>query len=196
MVVIPPLANTQGIVVAEFIAIRTYTSKTDPGTLIAISNWVQNITYSGITFEALGPAINVGQQIRQLKNSQAETSLTLVGIDPAWVQIVLSGVSKGGSIQVWRGFFDSSYTLQNNTLYQRYSGIITNWTIQEVFNDTSQGRTNTLVISSSSLDSFLDGINGRFTNTQSWQSKGSSTDTSMNRVASLQNVYFNFGQKV
>ena len=196
MVIIPPLANTQGIVVAEFIAIRTYSSSTDPGTLIAISNWVQNITYGGITFEALGPAINVGQQIRQLKNSQAETSLTLVGIDPAWVQIVLSGVTKGGSIQVWRGFFDKTYALQNNTLYQRYSGIITNWTIQEVFNDTSQGRTNTLVISSSSLDSFLDGINGRFTNSQSWKSKGLSTDTSMDRVASLQNVYFNFGQKV
>ena len=196
MVVIPPLASTQGIVVAEFIALRTYTSKTDPGTLIAVSNWVQDIDYNGITFEALGPFINVGQQIRQLKNSQAETSLTLVGIDPAWVQTILSGVAKGGSIQVWRGFFDSNYALQNNTLYQRFSGIITSWTVQENFDDKSESRTCTLVISSAALDSFLDNVNGRFTNQQSWQMQGLGTDTSMDRVASLQNVYFNFGQKV
>ena len=196
MVIIPPLASTQGIVVAEFIALRTYTSKTDPGTLIAVSNWVQNLTYQGITFEALGPFINVGQQIRQLKNSQAETSLTLVGIDPAYLQLILSGVAKGGSLQVWRGFFDSSYALQNNTLYARYNGIVTGWTVQENFDDKSQSRTCTLVINSSSLDAFLDNVNGRFTNTQSWQSQGSATDTSMNRVSSLQNVYFNFGQKV
>ena len=196
MVIIPPLSSTQGIVVAEFIALRTYASKTDPGTLIAISNWVQPITYQGITFDALGPAINVGQQIRQLKNSQAETNLTLVGIDPAYVQLILSGIAKGGSLQVWRGFFNSTYTLQNNTLYQRYSGIVTNWTIQETFDDKSQSRTCTLVVSSASLDSFLDAINGRFTNSQSWKSQGSSTDTGMDRVASLQNVYFNFGQKV
>ena len=195
MIPIPPIATGQKIAVAEFISIRTFNSKTDPGTLIAVSNWVQNVTYAGVTYEALGPFISVGSQTRQLKNSQQETILSLVGIDPTWLQLILSGVTKGGLVNISRGFFDNSYVLQGNILYGRYAGIITAWNVQETFDEQGQVRTCSLTISSSSLDMLLDQKSGRFTNTQSWQSLGSQTDTSMNRVATLQNVYFNFGQK-
>ena len=195
MIPIPPLMSGQKIAVSEFISIRTFTSKVDPGTLIAVSNWVQNLTYGGITYEGLGPFINVGTQTRQLKNSQQETALSIVGIDPVWLQLILSGVTKGGLVNISRGFFDNNYVLQNNTLYGRYAGIINAWNVQEVFDDQSQVRTCTLTISSSSLDMLLDQRNGRFTNSKSWQAQGSPTDTSMNRVAQLQNVFFNFGQK-
>lgn len=195
MIPIPPASTGQKIAVAEFVALRSFTSKTDPGTLIAVSNWVQDVTYNGVTFESLGPFISVGTQTRQLRNSQQETTATLVGIDPAWLSLILSGVVKGGLINIYRGFFDTNYNLIGNVLYQRYAGVITAWSVQEVFDDQAKVRTNTLTISSSSLDMLLDNRNGRFTNQQSWQSKGSATDTAMSRVASLQNVYFNFGQK-
>lgn len=194
MIPIPPIATGQKIAVSEFITIRTFESKTDIGTLIAVSNWVQNLTLGGITYEGLGPFISVGSQTRQLKNSQVETVLSLVGIDPTWLQLILSGITKGGLVTIARGFFDSSYVLQNNTLYGRYAGVITGWNVQENFDDASQSRTCSLTISSSSLDMLLDQRNGRFTNTKSWQ-QGSPTDTSMNRVAALQNVFFSFGQK-
>lgn len=194
---IAPLNNTQNIRVCEFIRITYYTSSTDPGTTLAFSNFTQDYTdaTTGITYQGFGPWVNVSQQQRDLKASSADTTITAVGIDPAFLQIVQSGNIKGALVWISRGFFDSNYLLQGNILYRRFTGTCTGYDITENLASDKQSRIINLMINCSSFERVLDNKNGRFTNPSSWNNAYPS-DTSMRRVPQLQNVQFDFGKKV
>jgi hypothetical protein len=76
----------------------------------------------------------------------------------------------------------------------RYTGIITNYVIDENFGDMA----NTFVLSlhCSSFKRVLETrVAGRFTNKNSWQSFYPN-DKSMNNVAALANIRYDFGKKL
>lgn len=155
------------------------------------------ITVNGITFSNLGALLNVGDVQRDMRSTSDDMSITLTGIDPTNISLILSNDIKGSLVEVWRGFFDSNnqiITTPTTQFFKRYQGIINNVSITEDFNSEARTRIATCSISCSSMRRILENrLGGVKTNQSSWQFLYPG-DTSMDRVATIANTYFDFGK--
>jgi hypothetical protein len=123
-------------------------------------------------------------------------TITLTGLNPANISIILSATIKGSIVEIWRGFLDSNnqiITTPTTQFFKRYQGIVNNVSITEDYNIEARMRVATCSISCSSMRRILENrISGVKTNQKSWQDFYPS-DTSMNRVAEITATYFDFG---
>jgi hypothetical protein len=160
---------------------------------------------SGVTqaYTPLGGMVSISGHQRDLSVTSFDTVITLVGVDPSKIGLVLeignnpdnsqhSGL-KGSRIQIYRGFYDNNYNLIGSPQL-RYTGIVTSYTITE---DRQQNiDAFTIAIHCSSNKTVLENrIAGRYTNQSSWQNLNP-TDTSMNRVAAISKTTYPFGVKL
>ena len=179
---------------AEFI--RMIVGKTSP-TTYTFCNAAGPVTVSGITFSGLGSLLSLGDIQQDIKASSDDLMIALVGIDPANISLILSSDIKGSSVEVWRGFLDSDnqiITSPSTQFFKRYTGIISNVSITEDWNDQLRSRTATCSISCCSMRKVLDSrVAGMRTNQKSWQFVYGSSETSMNRVSLISNQFFDFG---
>ena len=93
-------------------------------------------------------------------------------------------------------FFDAStgtpLAIAGNPM-RRYTGLITNYSLQEDWNSVNRSSSNTIVMTcASKVDLLSNTYTGRRTNPESWK-KFNPTDVSMDRVPGLMNTSFNFG---
>jgi hypothetical protein len=105
--------------------------------------------------------------------------------------VALGTLIRGSKLEIIRGFYDNNYNLTSNA--QRFTGIVTNYQISE----ERQGQDDnfTITLNASSFKSVLENrIAGRKTNSESWK-EYNPTDTSMDRVPSLSDRQFSFGQE-
>ena len=155
------------------------------------------ITVNGITFANLGALLNVGDVQRDMRSTSDDMTIALTGIDPTNISLILSNDIKGSLVEVWRGFFDSNnqiITTPTTQFFKRYQGIINNVSITEDFNSEARTRIATCSISCSSMRRILENrLGGVKTNQSSWQFLYPG-DTSMDRVATIANTYFDFGK--
>lgn len=183
--------NSPHIKFAEFVRL------TLPTTTYTFCNAAADITVNGITFEGLGGYLGIGDIKRNIKATSNDLILSLVGIDPQYIALVLGQEIKGSAIEIWRGFLDDNnqiITTPTQQFFKRYQGIVNQMSIQEEFNTEARQRIATCVISSTSMRAVLDArIAGIKTNKQSWQTFYPN-DTSMNRVAIIASTYFDFGK--
>lgn len=146
----------------------------------------------GIEYTPLGGLLAVGAQQRSLRVTQADTSVQISGIDGNNIYAVLEsqGKIRGAKITITRGFFNPN-TLVLSNAYVRFTGIVTNYSIEE---DREGNNDNfTVTLDASSYKTILENqITGRKTNKTSWQFFDS-TDSSMNNVNSLAGFTFDFG---
>ena len=179
---------------AEFI--RMIVGKTSP-TTYTFCNAAGPVTVSGITFSGLGSLLSLGDIQQDIKASSDDLMIALVGIDPANISLILSSDIKGSSVEVWRGFLDSDnqiITSPSTQFFKRYTGIISNVSITEDWNDQLRSRTATCSISCCSMRKVLDSrVAGMRTNQKSWQFVYGASETSMNRVSLISNQFFDFG---
>ena len=179
---------------AEFI--RMIVGKTSP-TTYTFCNAAGPVTVSGITFSGLGSLLSLGDIQQDIKASSDDLMIALVGIDPANISVILSADIKGSSVEVWRGFLDSDnqiITSPSTQFFKRYTGIISNVSITEDWNDQLRSRTATCSISCCSMRKVLDSrVAGMRTNQKSWQFVYGASETSMNRVSLISNQFFDFG---
>lgn len=156
------------------------------------------VTVDGTTFNNLGSLMAVGDVQRDIKSTSDDMTISLTGLNPANVSIILSATIKGSIVEIWRGFLDSNnqiITSPTTQFFKRYQGIVNNVSITEDFNDELRTRIATCSISCSSMRRILENrISGVKTNQKSWQ-EFYPNDTSMNRVAEIQSTYFDFGKK-
>lgn len=166
------------------------------GTVYTFCNAAAPITVNGITFSNLGALLNVGDIQRDIKATSDDMTISLTGIDPANIGIILGNEIKGSLVEVWRGFFDSSnqiITTPTTQFFKRYQGIINSVSITEDFNIEARTRIATCSISCSSMRRVLENrLSGVKTNQSNWQFIYPN-DTSMNRVSEISNTYFDFG---
>ena len=80
----------------------------DAETVYTFCNAAAPITVGGITFSNLGALLALGDVQRDIKGTSDDMTISLTGIDPANVGIILSNEIKGSLVEVWRGFFDSN----------------------------------------------------------------------------------------
>lgn len=178
---------------AEFVKLTVGTAQT----VYTFCNAAAPITVGGITFTNLGALLNVGDVQRDMRSTSDDMTIALTGIDPANVGIILSNDIKGSLVEVWRGFFDSNnqiITTPTTQFFKRYQGIINSVSITEDFNSELRTRIATCSIACSSMRRVLENrLGGVKTNQSSWQFLYPG-DTSMNRVATIANTYFDFGK--
>lgn len=187
--------NSPSIRHAEFV--RMVVGQTGSTTTYTFCNATAPVTVNGITFTNLGALLGVGDVQRDIKATSDDMTISLTGIDPSWVGVILGTYIKGSTIEVWRGFLDSNnqiITTPTQQFFKRYQGIINNVSISENFDSEARTRIATCSVSCSSMRRILENrMSGVKTNQQSWQFFYPS-DTSMNRVATIANTYFDFGK--
>ena len=154
------------------------------------------ITVSGITFANLGMLLSLGDIPQDIKSTSDDITISLTGIDPANIALILSSNIKGSLVEIWRGFLDSNnqiITTPTTQFFKRYTGIINSVGISEDFNQEARSRVATCTIACTSMRKVLENrVAGLRTNQKSWQFFYPG-DTSMNRVAAISNQYFDFG---
>jgi hypothetical protein len=180
---------------AEFVKLSIGTLGS-PTTVYTFCNASAAITVDGTTYSNLGSLLNVGDVQRDIKATSDDMTVTLTGIDPANVSLVLSANIKGSILEIFRGFLDSNnqiITTPTQQFFRRYQGIVSSVSINETFDIKLRTRIATCSISSSSMRRVLENrLAGVITNQNSWQTFYP-TDTSMNRVEVIQSTFFDFG---
>jgi hypothetical protein len=192
---IPPVQDTNTIRYADFIRMTT------PSATYRFATTPTAITIPAVdsqAFTALGQLVKVGNATRDIKSTANETTVTLTGIDPVMLGLVLGTEIKGAQLEMWHGFFNSDGQLLTSGgtggLYQFFNGYINSFGISEQWYEEIRGYIGTITISASSIQLILQNrLAGRYTNNNSWQFYNS-TDTSMNRVAFIQTINYAFGQ--
>ena len=178
---------------AEFVKLTVGTA----ATVYTFCNAAAPITVGGITFANLGALLNVGDVQRDMRSTSDDMTIALTGIEPANISVILSNDIKGSIVEVWRWFFDSNnqiITTPTTQFFKRYQGIINSVSITEDFNSEMRTRIATCSIACSSMRRILENrLGGVKTNQSSWQFLYPG-DTSMNRVATIANTYFDFGK--
>lgn len=188
--------NSANIRHAEFV--RMVVGKAPSTTTYTFCNAAAPVTVSGITFSGMGSLLGIGQVERNIKSTSTDMALSLTGIDPANIAIILSANIKGSTVEIWRGFLDSNnqiITTPTQQFFKRYQGIITNVSITEDWNDELRSRIATCSISCTSMKRVLESyVASSKTNKALWQERYGTSETSMNRVDAISNTYFDFGK--
>lgn len=192
---IPPVQNTNTIRIADFLRINTgstiYRFTTAPVS-------ITNPSVDANPFNGVGQLVKIGDAQRDIKSTANETTITFIGIDTALLGYVLGNTVKGSFIQMWHGFFDADNQLLTTGgaggFYQFFSGYLSSFSLSEQWMEEARSYVGVLTISASATQLILQNrYAGRYTNNNSWQFYNS-TDTSMNRVAVIETLTFEFGK--
>lgn len=190
MTTIMTALNSPSIRQAEFIKLtmqsNTYT----------FCNAATQITVDGMFFTNLGSYLQISEIKRDIKATSSDLSISLTGVDGTNVAIILDSDIKGSRIQMWRGFLDENnaiITTPTLQFFQRYQGIVSNFSITEDWNEELRTRVATVGLSCASFRTILENrVGGVRTTPKIWQVYYSA-DTSMNRVPTIAGSYFDFG---
>ena len=178
---------------AEFIKLSVGATPT----VYTFCNAAAPITVGGTTYSNLGSLLMLGNIQQDMKNTSADLTISLTGIDPNNIALMLSSNIKGSLVEVWRGFLSTNnqiITTPTTQFFKRYTGIINSVSITETFDDKARTRVATCSIACCSMRKILESrIGGMKTNQKSWQFVYPG-DTSMNRVSVISNQYFDFGK--
>lgn len=183
----------------------------DTGTaaLHRISNCYTNVVYNSNTYTALGGFLQTSDVQGDLQSTNNDITIALSAIPADYIEAVMKQEIKGGSVKIYRVFFDTvTQTVLPNQVFLRFDGIINNFAVQEDINSTSTFLpevTYTISVTCSSILSILENrVSGRRTNRYSYQKYWSeqnitsaiTTDPTMNRVVTLKAASFDFGKKI
>ena len=142
---IAPVENTSRIRYADFVRITTenavYRFATTPMPITVPS-------VDSEPFTAVGQLVRVGDATRDIKSTANETTVSLTGIDPTMLALVLGAQIKGAAIEMWHGFFDVNGQLLGEALP-------VGWTNNSLLNVTWQNQISSNVTWTSAPDGTL-----------------------------------------
>jgi hypothetical protein len=195
MNIIAPVDNTNNIRYADFVRVTT------PSNVYLFTTAPAAITVPAVDaepFAGVGQLVQVGNASRDIKSTANETTFTLVGIDTAMLGWVLSQDVKGSKIEAWHGFFDTNGALITSGgtggLYKFFTGFINSFAINEQWMEEARMFLGIIQVSASSIQLILKNrIAGRYTNDNNWQFFAPG-DTSMDRVAFISTINYQFGK--
>jgi len=159
---IAPVENTNLIRYADFVRITT------PDATYRFATTPTAITVPSVDpepFTALGQLVKVGDATRDIKSTANETTVTLTGIEPAMLALVLGTQLKGSQIEMWHGFFNANGELTSGALpvtWINNSTLDVNWQNQISSNVTWTSDAN------GTLYKFFTGFINSFTINEQW----------------------------
>lgn len=169
-------------------------------TVYYISNAYAPVTYNGHTYTQLGHFMGIGDIQDDLKATNNQLSLTLSGIppddgSPNYMSVVLNSNLKGSKIRIYRAFFNvASGNYDATQVYLRFDGYISNYSLNENWDQDNLLVSNTIGIQCSNVHAIMEKqYGGRRTNDadQQYWFPG---DTGMYRVKTLSDSQFDFGK--
>jgi hypothetical protein len=152
---------------------------------------------NGDTYVGLGKLLAVSGSSSELRSSTGEVTVSISGIPDSSITDITNANIKGSDIKIVRALFNAAngslLTAVAGNPINRFVGYVNNISLQEEFDIDAKNSSNTLVLTcSSNVDVLENKISGRRTNSAS-QKRFFPDDLSMDRVASLENSYFDFG---
>lgn len=162
-----------------------------------LSSAYKPITYNSNTYTELGAFLTLGEVAEDIKATNGDLQIGLTGIpsNADYMSAVLTTPIKGGTVKVYRAFFNDDYTVDSANVFQRFSGIITNFTISEQQDMMAGNRTNSIGVSCSSINTILENkVSGQRTSPED-RRKFYANDETFDRVPDLQGVQFDFGRE-
>lgn len=167
------------------------------GNVYYLSGAYEPITYNSNTYTELGSFISVSEMPEDIKTTNGDIQVALSGIpsEADYMNLILTTNIKGGEITIRRAFFNDDNTLDSANVFQRYRGIITNFSIAEDTDFVMGRNTNTVSVSCASINAILEQKTaGQRTNPTDRQ-KFFPTDNTFDRVPDLHRVSFDFGKE-
>ena len=152
---------------------------------------------SAITYNELGNFLNVNEIVDDLKYNTGDLQVTLSGIpsNQDYVGLILANPVKGSNVVVKRAFVDTESLQLTSNVYTRFSGVISNYNINESFNYLSKQNDYTVTITVASLTTVLKNkITGQRTNPDE-RKRLYPNDKSFDRIPILYNTSFDFGKE-
>ena len=191
-----PIQDTYNIRMADFVRVTT------PSETFLFATTPNQITVPEVDaneFNGVSALVQIGDVQRDIKSTANETTATLVGIDSALLGWVLGLQVKGSLIEMWHGFFNENNELittgGTGGLYKFFTGYINSFSISEQYMQELRSYIGVITVSASSIQIILQNRTaGRFTNDNAWQFFNPS-DTSMDRVASVETIVYFFGKE-
>lgn len=184
--------NTTSIRYSEFVRLTTGSG------VYTFCNAAADITVNSILFQGLSSLLTIAEIQRDIKATSDDLSISLTGIDPNNVSLILSSDVKGSLLEVWRGFLDADnqiITTPTQQFFKRYQGIVNSVSINENFDTQIRQRTATCLLACASFRVILENrISGIITNGINWK-RLHPNDASMDRVQSIVAQYFDFGKR-
>lgn len=170
------------------------------GTTYYISNLYAPITYNGNTYTQLGHFLNMSELQDDLKATNNNITISMSGIppddgSPNYMNIVLNSNIKGSRVQIFRAFFNyTNDALIPGAVYQRFNGYVSNYALNENWDQDGKLVSNTISIQCSSVHAILERkYSGRRTNNQD-QTFFFPGDTGFFLVKDLADSQFDFGK--
>lgn len=167
-----------------------------------ISNAYAPLTWNGHTYTQLGHFMGLSEIQDDLKVTNNQITVTLSGIPPDdgtpnYMSVVLNSNLKGSKIMIYRAFFDvNSGNFNATQVYQRFNGYVSNYSLNENWDQENLLTSNTISIQCSSIHAILERqYSGRRTN-ETDQQYWFPGDTGFYRVKSLADSQFDFGKAV
>jgi hypothetical protein len=191
------MTTTMAALAAPSINHAEFVRLTMPDATYTFCNAAAPIVFDGVTWQGMGSFLGISEIQRDIKASSYDMRLMLTGIDPNNIAMILDSDIKGSTVEIWRGFLDSNnqiITTPTNQFFKRYQGIVSNFAINEDYNEQLRMRIATAIASCSSMRLVLQNrVSGMRTNSTNWQTFYPA-DTSMNRVNVIAGLYFDFGK--
>jgi hypothetical protein len=166
--------------------------------VLRFSDYHRDYTIDSESYTALGTLLGLSDNVSELRITNQEMTISIAGIPITRVSEILDNKITGSSIKVYRNFFNAttgaSLAITGNPI-TRFSGIITNYSIQDEIAEASsdEAGTITLTLTAASLVEVLSQkLAGRRTNPVD-QKRYYPTDISMDRVPTIARSQFNFG---
>jgi len=164
---------------------------------LLFSDKLESTVINGDTYVGLGKLLAVSGSNSELRSSSGEVSVSISGIPNSSITDITSANIKGSDIKIVRALFNATtgslLTAVSGNPINRFVGYVNNISLEEDYDVDSRISSNTLIlVCSSNVDVLNNKVSGRRTNTAS-EKKYFPTDLAMDRVASLENSYFDFG---
>jgi hypothetical protein len=164
-----------------------------------ISNAYGPITFQGQVYTQLGNFLGMSELQDDLKATNNQINLQLSGIppddgSPNYMNIALNSNLKGSRVKVFRAFFNSDGFYNPLAVYLRFDGYVSNFSLNENWDQENKLTTNTIAIQCSNIHAILEKkYTGRRTNDTDQQTLYPG-DTGMNYVKALSDTQFDFGK--
>jgi len=168
------------------------------GVTYRISNAYAPVVFNGYSYTQLGHFLGMSEIQGDLKTTNNQINLQLSGIppddgSPNYMNIALNSNLKGSKVRIWRAFFNQG-NYDPNQVYLRFDGYISNFSLNENWDQENKMSTNVIAIQCSNIHAIIEKkYTGRRTNDgdqQIWYPG----DTGMSNIKSLADTQFDFGK--
>ncbi len=165
-----------------------------------LSNAWSPITWDSKSYTQLGNFISMTELQDDLSATNNQLTITLGGIPtddggPNYMNLVLNTAVKGSRVRIYRAFFNlDTLAILPNQVYQRFNGYISNFALNENWDQENKFVSNTISIQCSSVHAILEKqFSGRRTNDND-QKYWFPSDTGMDKVKTISESSFDFGR--